>query len=236
MIALAATISVGLTTTHTVTQPRLAARSAVVCSAEHTTRRTFAATLAAAVAAQPLASFASIKAGDAGDGTWAEHQGAFTDDFFKDFKSTSTGFKYKFVEMGEGDKPKELQNVYMHYTGYLLDGTKFDSSYGEGDKAGKGVFKFRLGEGKVIPGWESVIYGMKPGQKVIVTIPPQYAYGDKKQGGGFGGGVEIPPDSTLVFYMELLRLGKVKGEKTTYGTIQGRPGGVKVDAGTVVND
>ena len=48
--------------------------------------------------------------------------------------------------------------------------------------------------------------------------------------------IEIPPDSTLVFYMELLRLGKVKGEKTTYGTIQGRPGGVKVDAGTVVND
>jgi hypothetical protein len=53
---------------------------------------------------------------------------------------------------------------------------------------------------------------------VIVSIPPEYAYGDKKQ-------KNIPAGSTLVFYMELLRMGKVKGEKTTYGVIQGTPGG-----------
>lgn len=187
-------------------------------------RRAFACNaLALSAAARPFASVASIKPGDNGDGTWAEHTGAFDDDFFKGFKSTDTGFKYKFVEPGEGEKPKELQNVYMHYTGYLLDGTQFDTSYD-----GNGPYKFRMGEGKVITGWESIIYGMKVGQKVIVSIPPEYAYGDKKQ-------KNIPAGSTLVFYMELLRMGKVKGEKTTYGVIQGKPGGVKVDAGTVTN-
>eukprot|EP00964_Phaeocystis_antarctica_P073759 scaffold45292_cov48-Phaeocystis_antarctica.AAC.1 len=164
-------------------------------------RRAFASSALAlsAAAARPFASVASIKPGDGGDGTWAEHTGAFDDDFFKGFKSTDTGFKYKFITPGEGEKPREQQNVYMHYTGYLLDGTEFDTSYD-----GKGPFKFRLGEGKVITGWESIIYGMKPGQKVIVTIPyatrssnpglagrtsrpdyqagrPEYAYGDKKQ-------------------------------------------------------
>ena len=63
---------------------------------------------------------------------------------------------------------------------------------------------------------------------MIVTIPPEYAYGDKKQD-------KVPAGSTLVFYMELLRLGKVKGEKTTYGTIQGKPGGVRIEAGSVTN-
>uniref|UniRef100_A0A7S0I525 peptidylprolyl isomerase n=1 Tax=Phaeocystis antarctica TaxID=33657 RepID=A0A7S0I525_9EUKA len=188
-------------------------------------RRAFASSALAlsAAAARPFASVASIKPGDGGDGTWAEHTGAFDDDFFKGFKSTDTGFKYKFITPGEGEKPREQQNVYMHYTGYLLDGTEFDTSYD-----GKGPFKFRLGEGKVITGWESIIYGMKPGQKVIVTIPPEYAYGDKKQD-------KVPAGSTLVFYMELLRLGKVKGEKTTYGTIQGKPGGVRIEAGSVTN-
>ena len=57
---------------------------------------------------------------------------------------------------------------------------------------------------------------------------PEYAYGDKKQD-------KVPAGSTLVFYMELLRLGKVKGEKTTYGTIQGKPGGVRIEAGSVTN-
>merc|ERR1712129_625082 len=142
-----------------------------------------------AATARPFASVASIKPGDGGDGTWAEHTGAFDDDFFKGFKATDTGFKYKFVTPGEGEKPRERRNVYMHYTGYLLDGTEFDTSYD-----GKGPFKFRLGEGKV------------------------------------------PAGSTLVFYMELLRMGKVKGEKTSYGVIQGKPGGVKIEAGSVVNE
>ena len=58
-------------------------------------------------------------------------------------------------------------------TGYLLDGTKFDSSY---DKKGE-PFKFRMGKGKVIGGWEATVGGMRPGQRVIVKIPSKYAYG-----------------------------------------------------------
>ena len=132
-------------------------------------------------------------------GEWAEHSGPFTDAFFEDFKSTDTGIKYKFVQMGEGDKPVPGQKVFMHYTGYLLNGKKFDSSYG------KGTFGFRLGKGKVIGGWEATVAGMRPGMKVIVQIPPQYAYGSKGAGGG-----EMPPDSTLVFYMQLMALGNIK--------------------------
>lgn len=76
--------------------------------------------------------------------------------------------------------------MYVHYSGYLLDGTKFDSSYDRKD-----AFKFRLGKGKVITGWEAVVGGMRLGQKVIVKIPPQFAYGDKSVG-------PIPANSPLV--------------------------------------
>ena len=78
-------------------------------------RRAFACNaLALTAAARPFASVASIKPGDGGDGTWAEHTGPFDDDFFAGFKSTPTGFKYKFVQEGEGEKPRELQNVYPY--------------------------------------------------------------------------------------------------------------------------
>ena len=99
----------------------------------------------------------------------------------------------------------------MHYTGYLMDGTKFDSSYKD-----SAPYKFRLNKGKVITGWESVVRGMRPGQKVIVTIPPEFAYGSKGKG-------PVPKDATLVFYMELVRLGNIKGDKPRlYGTIGGQ--------------
>ena len=88
----------------------------------------------------------------------------------------------------------------MHYTGYLLDGKKFDSSYG-GDP-----FKFRIGKGKVITGWEGLALGMRAGSKLIARIPPQFAYGDKGVG-------PIPPGASLVFYMECVKLGTIKGDK-----------------------
>ena len=88
----------------------------------------------------------------------------------------------------------------MHYSGYLLDGTKFDSSYG------KDPFKFRVGKGKVIPGWEGLALGMRPGSKLIAKIPAQFAYGDKGVG-------PIPPGSTLVFYMECIALGSIRGDR-----------------------
>lgn len=78
--------------------------------------------------------------------------------------------------------------VFIHYTGYLLDGTKFDSSYDKGEP-----FGFRLGKGKVISGWEAVAGGMKVGMKTIVRIPPEFAYGENGTPGG-----PIPPNAPLV--------------------------------------
>jgi hypothetical protein len=130
------------------------------------------------------------------DGAWAEHTGAFTEAFFDStFKKRDDGFIYKFLNQPDGDKPQQGQKVSVYYTGYLMDGTKFDSAY---DK--KRPFEFRLGKQTVITGWEAVVGGMKLGQKVIVKIPPEFGYGDKDLG-------EIPPNSSLVFYIELVALG-----------------------------
>lgn len=149
----------------------------------------------------------SPRPSSAADGSWAQHSGPFTPDFFADgFQSTDSGFQYKFVLSGEGDKPASMQQVFVHYTGYLLDGQQFDSSYG------REPFKFRLGKGKVIPGWEAVVAGMRPGQKVIVKIPPEYAYGGQAVG-------PIPANAPLVFYIELVRLGNIKGDKPRLSAI-----------------
>lgn len=86
-------------------------------------------------------------------------------------------------------------------SGYLLDGTKFDSSYDRGTP-----FKFRVGKGKVISAWEGLALVMRPGSKLIAKVPAQFAYGDKSVG-------PIPAGSTLVFYMELVSLGNIRGDK-----------------------
>ena len=94
------------------------------------------------------------------------------------------------------------------FAGYLLSGKKFDSSYN--DKGEGKPFGFRLGKNKVILGWEAIVSGMREGQKVIVKIPARFAYGDKGAGGGFFEEAAIPPNSDLVFYMELNELGNIK--------------------------
>ena len=140
---------------------------------------------AALVSAAGLAVTRPLRATAADDdGAWAVHKGAFDPSFFADFQvsKASPDFVYKFLEKGEGDTAVNFQSVTMHYTGYLLDGTKFDSSYG------KDPFKFRVGKGKVISGWEGLALGMRPGSKLIARIPPQFAYGDKGVG-------PIPPGS-----------------------------------------
>ena len=113
-------------------------------------------------------------------------QGVFDDAFFASFEEWR-GFLFKFIEEAPGgEKPQPFQKVFVHYTGYLLDGTKFDSSYDKGPP-----FSFRMNKGKVISGWEAVVGGMRTGMKVVVRIPPEFAYGPA------GAGV-IPANAPLV--------------------------------------
>ena len=107
--------------------------------------------------------------------------------------TTSSGLKYQDVVVGKGPTPKAGSQVMVHYTGWLADGTKFDSSVDRGKP-----FYFRLGRGEVIKGWDEGVATMHVGGKRKLTIPPQLAYGAK----GYPGA--IPPNSTLVFEVELL--------------------------------
>lgn len=97
--------------------------------------------------------------------------------------------------VGTGAEAKSGQRVQVHYTGCLKDGTQFDSSVG-GEP-----FEFRLGAGEVIKGWDHGVLGMKVGGKRKLVIPPALGYGAR------GAGDDIPPHSTLVFDVELLKVG-----------------------------
>jgi FKBP-type peptidyl-prolyl cis-trans isomerase len=107
--------------------------------------------------------------------------------------TTPSGLKYTDVKVGEGEEAKAGQVVSVHYTGRLTDGTKFDSSLDRNQP-----FSFKLGAGQVIQGWDQGVAGMKVGGKRKLTIPPGLGYGSQSVGG------VIPPNSTLVFDVELL--------------------------------
>ena len=109
--------------------------------------------------------------------------------------TTDSGLKYEELKVGDGETPKFGQTVKVHYTGWLVDGTKFDSSVDRGEP-----FSFPIGTGRVIQGWDEGVISMKVGGKRRLTIPPQLAYGE----GGAGG--VIPPNATLIFEVELLGL------------------------------
>ena len=110
-------------------------------------------------------------------------------------KITDTGLKYEDLVEGEGEVAEANQKVSVHYTGWLTDGKKFDSSLDRNEP-----FSFPLGGGRVIRGWDEGVQGMKVGGKRKLTIPPQLGYGSTGAGG------VIPPNATLVFEVELLEI------------------------------
>ena len=112
---------------------------------------------------------------------------------------TNEKMESKDLVVGKGAEAKAGDNVKVHYVGTLTDGKEFDSS----KKSGK-PFEFELGAGRVIKGWDQGVAGMKPGGKRKLTIPPSLAYGAR----GFP--PVIPPNSTLVFEVELLEVAKKK--------------------------
>jgi len=109
--------------------------------------------------------------------------------------TTPSGLKYEDLADGSGPAAKAGDAVEVHYTGWLTDGTKFDSSVDRGQP-----FGFALGAGRVIKGWDEGVAGMKVGGKRKLHIPSALAYGNRGASG------VIPPDAELVFEVELLRI------------------------------
>ncbi len=107
-------------------------------------------------------------------------------------QTTPSGLRYVVVEEGSGESPQAGQVVTVHYTGKLLDGKKFDSSYDRGQP-----IDFPVGKGQVIKGWEEALLDMKKGEKRILIIPPELGYGPSGRG-------PIPPNATMVFDVELV--------------------------------
>jgi peptidylprolyl isomerase len=112
-----------------------------------------------------------------------------------DYTTTDSGLKYYDLEEGSGDLPKNGQMATVHYTGWLEDGTMFDSSLLRGQP-----FSFPVGAGQVIPGWDEGVASMKVGGKRQLKIPADLAYGEQGAGG------VIPPNATLIFEVELLEV------------------------------
>ena len=110
--------------------------------------------------------------------------------------TTESGLVIEDLETGRGPEVRGRgQTVKVHYTGWLEDGTKFDSSHDHGEP-----FSFPLECDYVIPGWDQGIKGMRVGGRRRLVIPPQLAYGERGAGGA------IPPNATLVFEIELLEI------------------------------
>jgi len=111
--------------------------------------------------------------------------------------TTPSGLKYEELQEGTGGTAKAGDTVDVHYTGWLTNGTKFDSSVDRGQP-----FSFKLGAGRVIKGWDEGVAGMKEGGKRKLTIPSELGYGKR------GAGADIPPNAVLVFDVELLKIRK----------------------------
>ena len=109
--------------------------------------------------------------------------------------TTESGLQYRDLVVGTGEEARIGATAIVHYTGWLLDGTKFDSSVDRGTP-----FEFVIGRGQVIKGWDEGVGSMNVGGKRELIIPPDLAYGDR------GAGSVIPPGATLKFEVELIGL------------------------------
>lgn len=112
------------------------------------------------------------------------------------FEKTASGLHYKILEQGSGAKAEKNKNVSVHYEGSLTNGQVFDSSYARNEP-----IQFALGIGQVISGWDEGIALLKEGDKARFVIPPELGYGSRGAGG------VIPPNATLIFDVELVRVG-----------------------------
>ncbi len=126
--------------------------------------------------------------------TWLVISGSDGEGDDKDAITTKSGLKYVEVKVGTGMEARAGDSVSVHYTGTLKNGTVFDSS------KGRKPITFNLGEGRVIKGWDEGIAGMKVGGKRKLIIPPELGYGKA------GAPPDIPPNATLFFDVELVKV------------------------------
>lgn len=110
-------------------------------------------------------------------------------------QTTESGLTYIITKQGDGAQAKAGDTVRVHYTGLLTDGSVFDSSVERGEP-----IEFPLGQGMVIKGWDEGIAKMQVGGQAILIVPPELGY-------GAGGAGPIPPNSTLIFVVELVGAG-----------------------------
>jgi peptidylprolyl isomerase len=117
---------------------------------------------------------------------------AFIKEKFPNAIRMPSGLRYIVLKEGTGETPNRGALVEAHYTGRFLDGRKFDSSVDRGER-----FLFTVGKGRVIKGWDEAFLSMRKGEKRLLIIPPELAYGDRGAG-------PIPPKATLIFEVELI--------------------------------
>jgi peptidylprolyl isomerase len=137
---------------------------------------------------------AAAPADESGKDDKAKEAPPLTDEEKAKAVTTASGLQYVDLKGGEGREAREGDSVVVHYTGRLPSGAKFDSSRDRGEP-----FSFKIGSGQVIKGWDEGVAGMKAGGRRKLVIPPQLAYGEQ-------GNARIPPNATLVFDVELLKI------------------------------
>ena len=166
----------------------LAALSTIALAGCHQKSASTPSSTAATSAPAATTPAATTPAADTTGGKMAGQAGAAAE------VTTPSGLKYQDLVLGDGAVAEPGKRVSVHYTGWLTDNTKFDSSLDRGKP-----FEFVLGQGQVIRGWDEGVKGMRVHGKRRLTIPSDLGYGAAGAGGG-----QIPPNATLIFEVELL--------------------------------